>query len=183
MPFRVHAVLAGVPLHDVWCADLTRTRTRITLDEFMRMAGERPFRPSTVVRMLLAFRFFVGRVFRWDRHALATDTASFTSRLSDADRSESLAPAGTRHGRFRVVYRFENEQLLEVMNRTVHGGLFSALVETPQGYRLYVAIYVRSVGRLTALYMALIDPVRRWIVYPSLECSVRATWRRTFTSR
>jgi len=41
-------------------------------------------------------------------------------------------------------------------------------------------VYVRSVGRLTPVYMALIDPFRRLIVYPSLLRSVRATWNRAF---
>jgi len=72
------------------------------------------------------------------------------------------------------VYRFENEQLLEAINRTVHGAALSALVDTGTAYRFYFAVYVRSVGRLTPVYIALIDPFRKWIVYPSLLRSVRA---------
>jgi hypothetical protein len=34
-----------------------------------------------------------------------------------------------------MVYSFENETLLEVINRTAHGALLTALAETPQGYR------------------------------------------------
>jgi len=89
-------------------------------------------------------------------------------------------PVGARARRFRTVYRFENEQLLEISNRTVHGAALSALVETGNGYRFYLAVYVRSVGRWTALYMALIDPFRRVIIYPSLLRSVRATWNEVF---
>jgi len=36
LPLRVHAFLAGVPLHDVWAIDLPRPRAGITLDEFRR---------------------------------------------------------------------------------------------------------------------------------------------------
>ena len=39
LPLRVHAFLAGVPLHDVWAIDLPRTRSGITLDEFLRTAS------------------------------------------------------------------------------------------------------------------------------------------------
>ena len=78
------------------------------------------------------------------------------------------------------MYRFENEQLLEVINRTVHGAALSALVDTGTAYRFYFAVYVRSVGRLTPVYMALIDPFRKWIVYPSLLGSLRAAWDRVF---
>ena len=90
-----------------------------------------------------------------------------------------MAP-GTQDGLFRVVYRFENEQLLEVINRTAHAAALSALVETESAYRFYFGVYVRSVGRLTPLYMALIDPFRRLVVYPSLLRSVRVRWNQSF---
>jgi hypothetical protein len=38
---------------------------------------------------------------------------------------------------------------------------------------------VRSVSRLTPVYMTVIDPVRRLIVYPSGLRSVRAKWIQT----
>jgi Protein of unknown function (DUF2867) len=180
LPLRVHQFLAGVPLHDVWTVDLPRTRPGITLDEFLRAAGGRPFRPSMVVRALLSLRFFVGRPLGWDRELDAPLTKTFASRLTTADISESLAPAGTREGLFRIVYRFENEQLLEVINRTVHAAALSALVETANAYRLYFGVYVQSVGRLTPIYMTLIDPFRRFVVYPSLLRSVRTTWNHAF---
>jgi hypothetical protein len=66
------------------------------------------------------------------------DWPRFADRLTDADRSRSLAPAGLREGSnglFRVVYRFENEKLLELINRTVHAAALSALVETANSYR------------------------------------------------
>ena len=66
LPLRVHDFLAGVPLHDVWAVDLARMRSGITLDEFLRAAGGRPFRPSLVVRALLSIRLFVGRLLGWD---------------------------------------------------------------------------------------------------------------------
>jgi len=79
-----------------------------------------------------------------------------------------------------VVYRFENELLLELINRTVHTAALSALVETANSYRFYFEVYVRRVGRLTSAYLALIDPFRKLIVYPSLLRSVRSTWDQAF---
>ena len=180
LPLRVHDFLADVPLHDVWVIDLPRRRPGITLDEFMRAAGALPFTPSPIVRALLGIRVFVGRLFRWDREPRATAKDTFASRLTTADVSRSLAPAGTREGPFRTVYRFENEQLLELVNRTAHAGALSALVETATAYRFYFGVYVQSVGRFTPVYMRLIDPFRKWVVYPSLLESVRRTWNRTF---
>jgi Protein of unknown function (DUF2867) len=192
LPLRVHALLGGVPLHDVWSVDLPRWRAGVTLDEFLGAPGnEDPdrcgcskssslFTPSPVVGILLAIRLFVGRLFGWDREPAMT--ASFATRLTEADHSRSLVAAGTRDGLFRVVYRFENEQLAEVINRTVHAGALSALVETATVYRFYFGVYVGRVSRLTPFYMSLIDPVRKLIVYPSLLHGVRARWQQAFGS-
>jgi hypothetical protein len=180
LPLRVHTFLAGVPLHDVWVTDLPRPHAGITLDEFLRVAGGHLFTPSAVVRTLLNIRFFLGGLFGWDRTtSKATTTETFADRLTPADRARSLAPAGLKDGHFRVVYRFENEYLMELINRTAHAAALSSLVETTSSYRFYFAVYVRSVSRLTPLYMALIDPFRKLVVYPSLLRSVCARWKET----
>jgi hypothetical protein len=180
LPLRVRTFLAGVPLQDVWFIDLPRWRAGVTLDDFLRTGGNCLVTPSFLVRMLLDIRFFVGRLFGWDREPAATAWKTFTTRLTDADRSRSLAAAGTQDGFFRVVYRFENEQLVELINRTAHAAALSTLVETATAYRFYLAVYVRSVSRFTPFYMALIDPFRKMIVYPSLLRSVRARWNQAF---
>ena len=180
LPLRVHEFLAGVPLHDVWAVDLPRTRSGITLDELLRTASARPCRLSPQARALLNLRLFVGRVLGWDREPGAAACESFATRMTSADRSKSLVPAGTREGLFRVVYRFENEQLLELINRTAHAAALSTLVEMTSAYRLYFGVYVRNVSRFTPVYMSLIDPFRKLVVYPSLLRSVRVTWNQNF---
>jgi len=180
LPLRVHTFLTGVPLHDVWSVDLPRWRAGVTLDEFSRTAGNCLCTSSPLVRMLLDIRFFVGRFFGWDHEPAATAWKTFATRLTDADHSRSLAPAGTRDGFFRVVYRFENEQLVELINRTAHAAALSTLVETATGYRFYLGVYVRTVSRFTPFYMTLIDPCRKLIVYPSLLHGVRARWNQAF---
>ena len=180
LPLRVHTFLAGVSLHDVWFVDLPRWRAGVTLDDFLRTASNCLFTPSSFVRMLLGIRLFVGRLFGWDHEPPATAAKTFATRLTDTDHSRSLAAAGTRDGFFRVVYRFENEQLVELINRTVHAAALSTLVETATVYRFYLGVYVRSISRFTPFYMALIDPFRKMIVYPSLLRSVRARWDQAF---
>src|SRR5215472_3437345 len=146
LPLRVHDVLAGVPLHDAWVVDLPRTRPGITLAEFLRDSGARPFTPSPVVRALLNTRFWVGRHLGWDREPTAASWESFAKRLTAADLARSLVPPGTPEGPFRIVYRFKNEQLLEIVNRTVHAAALSALIETEHAYRFYFGVYVRRVS-------------------------------------
>jgi hypothetical protein len=182
LPLRVHDFLAGVPLHDVWAIDLPHARAGITLDEFSRKvgAGALPFKDSQATGALLKLRFFLGRIFGWDREPPANAWESLATRLTAADRSKSLVPAGKREGVFQVVYRFENEQLLELVNRTAHAAAFGALVEMANHYRFYFAVYVQSVGGFTPVYMALIDPFRKLIVYPSLLRGVRENWNQSF---
>jgi Protein of unknown function (DUF2867) len=183
LPLRAHVVLAGVPLHDVWAVDLPSMRSGITLDEFLRTASACPCRLSPPARALLSIRLFVGRLLGWDREPAVTSWESFATRLTAADLSQSFIPPGTPDGLFRVVYRFENEQLLEVMNRTVHAAALSALVETANSYRFYFGVYVCRVSRFTPVYMALIDPFRKLVVYPSLLRSIRSTWTQTFGTK
>ena len=182
LPLRVHDFLTGVPLHDVWAIDLPRTRSGVTLDEFLRTERSAPSRLPPLARALLNIRLDVGWRLGWDREPAPTAWEPFATRLTDADRSKSLVPAGARDGLFRVVYRFENEQLLELINRTAHAAALSALVETPNSYRFYFAVYVRSVSRFTPVYMTLIDPFRKFIVYPSLLSTIRARWEKTYVT-
>ena len=180
LPLRVHSFLAGVPLHDVWAVDLPRIRPGITLNEFLRTASARPCRLSLAARTLLSIRLFIGRLLGWDREPTATAWETFAKRLTTVDHSKSLAVAGMQEGLFRVVYRFENEQLLEVINRTAHAAALSALVEMANTYRFYFGVYVCNVSRFTPIYMTLIDPFRKVVVYPSLLRSVRASWNEAF---
>jgi hypothetical protein len=186
LPLRAHNFLTGVPLHDVWAVDLPSPRTGITLDEFLRVAKERIYTPTPVARALLDLRLLIGRLFGWDHPRRPAQAApTFADRLTDADRARSITPAGVREGPdglFRVVYRFENEKLVELINRTVHAAALSALVETANSYRFYFAVYVRSVGWWTPLYLTAIDPFRKLIVYPSLLRGVRANWNRTMVA-
>ena len=179
LPLRVHTFLAGVPLHDVWAVDLPAHRHDVTLAEFLRRAGQGDAeinRFPTVARGFFHLRFFLGRIFRLEAEPKDALAASFGNRLTPEDRARSLVVPGTPEGLFRAVYRFENEQLLEIQNRTVHGAALSALVERADSYRFYFAVYVRQRTWITPFYMALIDPFRKWIIYPALLKTIRATW-------
>jgi Protein of unknown function (DUF2867) len=177
LPLRVHTFLADVPLHDVWAVDLPAHRDGVSLSEFLGRAnqgGINRFPPAT--RALIRLRFSLGRIFRLETEPRDALAVSFGNRLTPEDRARSLVVPGTSEGPFRVVYRFENEQLLEVQNRTVHAAALSALVERADSYRFYFAVYVRQRTWITPLYMALIDPFRKWIVYPAMLKTIRATW-------
>ena len=139
LPLRAHTFLAGVPLHDVWAIDLPSPRAGITLDEFLASRGGHLSTPSAIVRRLLNTRFFPGACSGGTHTSKATTSRrpppTFADRLTPADRARSLAPAGVKDGHFRVVYRFENEHLVELINRTAHAAALSVLVEAGISYR------------------------------------------------
>jgi hypothetical protein len=79
-----------------------------------------------------------------------------------------------------VLYVLGDEALSELRNATVHAFLALALAPSPGGYTLYLATYVKLVTRFTILYMALIDPFRRFVVYPALVNYVQQRWANTY---
>ena len=56
----------------------------------------------------------------------------------------------------------------------------SALQQVDIGYRFYFAIYVAKVSWITPVYMALIDPFRRWIVCPAIFREIQRSWIEEF---
>jgi len=181
-PFRVHAFLSGVPLHDVWAVDLPAVPGEATLQEFKRLVRTRNLAGEIAwpARALLGLRLFLGRIFGWDKEPKRDRRRYFAERLTPEDRERSSVPAGTPDRFFRVVYSFEDEMLLEVINRTVHAALLSALAQIPEGYRFYFAVYVRELNWITRPYMALINPFRKWLVYPAPLRQVQQSWERVF---
>jgi hypothetical protein len=127
-------------------------------------------RLSLPVRALFGLRWFIGRVLRWDCPSAPGEQEawSFRARLTEADRQQSIVEPGTPDGPFTLLYVHPMEAVSEVRNATVHAFLVWALEPTPEGYQLFWAIHVLPVSFWTKPYMALIDPFRRWLVYPAL---------------
>jgi hypothetical protein len=177
---RCHALLSDVPLHDVWAMPLNGGGPGRTIRDARTIlfGGRRP--PGVAVRGLFALRSVLGRVFGWDDERHDPPGVSYIHRLTEADRAQSHVSPGTREGPFRVLYVLGDEALSELRNATVHAFLALALTPRPEGYTLYMAIYVKPVSRFTTLYMALIDPFRRLIVYPALGRQAQQRWSRTY---
>src|SRR5258708_16079380 len=130
LPLRAHTLLADVPLHDVWAVDLPTHRDGVTLSEFLRRTSQGGInRLPPAARALIRLRLFLGRIFRLEAEPKDALAASFGSRLTPEDRARSFVVPVTPEGLFRVVYRFENEQLLEIQNRTVHASGLRSLAE------------------------------------------------------
>ena len=114
-------------------------------------------------------RTLIGRILRWDEAKELVESVSFISRLNKEDRSRSLIVPGKPAGIARILYQFQNETLGEIINRTVHCFWLMATERTANGYALWFAVYVKKLNWFTPIYMALISPLVKWIIYPAMQ--------------
>ena len=175
-PLRVHALLHDVPLEDAWAIPLSGGGAGRTIQDVRSVMVAGREEASTVVQALLRLRRRIGILFGWDRQRPAWNAESYANHLSSADRAQSLVAPGTPDGNFRLLYRFEDEQLSELRNATVHAFVSLSIRPTPDGYLAYAGVFVKPVHRFTRLYMGAIAPFRRLVVYPAVIRTVQSAW-------
>ena len=169
-PWRVHTLAPDFELLDLWELPVDADPSRgETFDAFLRVflttgAAGWPIyslRPRSVgdvlhlVRLggaaaLFALRDVLGRVLTLDdddgtRPIPGRTESRVRARLEPGDhaRDTGVLPP-TWAGAFQKVYGFEDEALLEIANRTIHGLLHLSWVEAPGGRRRVVlAVYVK----------------------------------------
>lgn len=177
LPLEVHAILEDVPLQDVSAVDLPGGDPGRTLGDVRALISSGDLLGANpLARALFAFRVWLGRIFGWDRPRHDPPETSYLSRVPVQLRARSAVHPGTIERGFRLLYLVEQESLAEIRNATVHAFLCAVLREHPGGYRLYWAVYVKPSSWLTPVYMALIEPFRRFIVYPAMLGRVRRAW-------
>jgi uncharacterized protein DUF2867 len=177
LPLEVHALLQDVPLQDVSAIDLPGGGPSRTLSDIRALIPSGGLvRANPVTHALFGLRLWLGRVFGWDRPELDGVETSYLARVGNALRARSSVVPGTMEGGFRLLYLLDGESLSEIRNATVHAFLCAALRPSPDGYRLYWGIYVKPTSWLTPIYMALIEPFRRFLVYPAMFARLRRAW-------
>jgi hypothetical protein len=185
LPLYVHSILEDVPLRDVSAVDLPGGGPGRTLGDVRALISTGDLLSANpLARALFALRLWLGRIFGWDRACHDPPETSYLSRVPASLRAQSVVQPGTIERGFRLLYLVGQESLAEIRNATVHAFLCAALRERPGGgYRLYWAVYVKPSSRLTPLYMALIEPFRRFIVYPAMLGRVRRAWAARYLVR
>ncbi len=134
---------------------------------------------SRATRALFRIRWRVGELLGWDspREALSVPgntEASLIDRLPE-DLRGTATDAGSSP--FTPLFRTDVEWAGELSNRTVHGVMQLAWVETAAGlYQGRMAVYVKPRGRLGTVYMAAIAPFRHLVVYPALMHEIERAW-------
>jgi hypothetical protein len=196
-PWRVHTLAPDFELVDVWRFDVQVDSSRgfdAFLDTFWEVMGTLKRHPLSRLRVA------VGRVLGWDekpnsRAIPGCRERAVAERLDATDRANSASMPGAgansawmpRAGAdsasgpalppatsVRPVYRFSDEALYEISNETVHALMHLGCGEdgVPE-----LAVYIKSRGLFTRLYMAAIRPARHAIIYPALTSRVESRWR------
>lgn len=142
---------------------------------------------STVSRMLFAVRLLLGRVFGWDDPTEKRPIPGCTETTLEDRLPHELLGTATRPemgsvirevaGGFVPLYRTDDEWAAEISNDTVHGVVHLAWVaQGGDRYRGQMAVYVKPRGFAGEAYMKLIEPFRRFIVYPALMRQIARAW-------
>jgi len=179
-PWRVHAIAPDFELLDVWAFDLGDGAGG--LDEFLPClwAAAAGIGESWLARL----RIWLGRALGWDDHELTKPIpgcreASVSARLTAGDhaanRAAPAAPSPLEGVTVKTVYVLRDEALYEISNDTVHALLHVGVSARGSAS---LAVYIKSRGLGTRLYMALISPFRHALIYPALVARVEAAWRR-----
>ena len=186
LPLKAHSFLRGVPIHSLDHAELRGGRPDMNVVEVYRATGledlgEVQLGPAT--KILFSLRSAIGRAMGWDEVPELVSSISYLSRLTPEEKSRSLVPPGEVRGISRVLYCFKQEMLLEIINKTVHCFWCIAVENRPSGYLLYNAVYVKNLNWRTPIYMTLVSPVLKWVIYPAIGRSIKKNWETTFPQR
>jgi len=148
------------------------------------LSAEDVGRTQPAVRFLFGLRRLLGRLFHWDDAPPAQSPSDAPesptlSRVPAELRARSHPASGSRDGPFVLLYAIDSESVSEIRNATVHAFSVLALQREEGGYRGTWAIHVAPVGAITRFYMALIDPFRRFLIYPAILRHVHRRWVET----
>ena len=184
-PWRAHTFLAGVPLRTLERIDLQGGREGMKIEEISLITGfggEKEIKLDPLTQSLFWLRGLIGRMFGWDDVPDLITSQSYLTRLSAEDYARSRVKPGKASGISRILYLCDDEMLGEIINRTVHCFWVMAVERTSTGYTLWMAVYVRRLNAFTPIYMALISPVLKWIIYPAFKRSIIKRWAEVFSS-
>ncbi|HEX8268225.1 MAG TPA: DUF2867 domain-containing protein [Pyrinomonadaceae bacterium] len=183
LPLKAHSFLTGIPVHSLDYIELKGGREQMTLPEIYRATGLSDLGDvelGTVSKGLFWLRGLIGKIMHWDEVPELVNEISWLPRLSGEERAKSLIPPGEVRGISRVLYCFENEMVLEIINKTVHCFWVIASEKTSFGYNLYNVVYVKNLNWRTPVYMTLVSPVLKQVIYPVIGESIKRNWERNF---
>ncbi len=195
-PWKVHEIAQDFILLDVWEYPILADNSKDQDFLFFLKMIQQPL-PTKVNRsvsikflasgLLISVRMFLGKILGLDKNINTLPIpgckeTSIKERLSakDRERSLSLSKLGISYSdneTWRVVYLYEDEMLTELSIDVVHVLMHQGWVhKSGNFFTARLAVYAKPRGMIGNLYMKLIMPFRRIIIYPALMENVKNTW-------
>lgn len=186
IPIKAHKFLAEIPLHSLDFIELKGGRKGMLMDEIYRITGlnqAEDFKFGSITKTLFDIRGWIGKMLGWDDVPKLKEKNTWIFKLTKDETAKSLITSGKTESINTILYCYKNEILFEIINRTVHCFWVLASVEKNDGYDLYVGIYVKKLNWRTPIYMALVSPVLKWIIYPAVKKTIKRNWEERFSPK
>jgi Protein of unknown function (DUF2867) len=180
-PWRIRELAPDFTLEDVWALPAHGRAEDFGASLQLMTGGDPTDGESLATRLLWRVRWQLGEWFGWDDEPNTlpipgTSECSLSERLPE-DLRDTVGDLDFASLPFIPVYRTDREFAAEISNKTVHGIMHLAWVETGDGsFQGQMAVYVKPRGLVGKGYMALIRPFRHLIVYPALMKQIERTW-------
>ena len=177
--WRIDEFTRDFRIEDVWDLPVT-----FGPDDFPRLvqliaALDLSNSSSAPVRALVAIRWKLGELFRWD--ATEPDVGAGVPTLRDrlpTDLRDGSSGPTIQALPFSSLYLTDDEWAAEAANGTMHGVIHVGRIPNDAGdFGAQMAIVVKPNGPLGTAYMAAIKPFRYLIVYPWLLHEIGRQWR------
>jgi hypothetical protein len=195
-PWKVHEIAQDFILLDVWeypiLADSSKDQNfffflKMILHPPPEIINRSVSIKSWAARLLIFLRMYLGKILGLDKNINilpipGCQEISIKERLSAEDRKRSLALSelgisDSDNKTWRIVYLYEDEMLTELSIGIVHVLMHMGWVhKSGNFFTARLAVYAKPRGMIGNLYMKLIMPFRRAIIYPALMENVRNTW-------
>ncbi len=195
--WKVNEIANDFVLWDVWEIPIVANNSKtenfqsfygIALETFNKIQAK-----TTLVSILFTIRFWIDKIFPLDRNINTLpipgcQETTVKSRLNRQYLEKSKAGKVLKDNNtdleFRPVYLFEDESLHELSNDTVHGLIHVGWIKKNDNqYTATLAIYVIPRGIYGKVYLKLIEPFRRHIVYPGLMKAIKEQWQEYLLSK
>jgi Protein of unknown function (DUF2867) len=180
-PWRIHQFTRDFRVEDVWALPTPGGPDDFPqLVEWLASRGD-PSRASAsrAVRALWTIRWKAGQLLGWDGPDAGPGSRVPTLRdRLPADLRGAPSGPDFRALPFTPLYLLGDEWAAEIANQTVHGVMHLGWVpDGAGGYRGQMAVLVKPNGLLGTVYLAVIRPFRRLIVYPRAVQDTGRAWR------
>ena len=126
-------------------------------------------------KFLVGLRQFLGLVFALDKEKTGKlpPEGSYYWHMTDAEIEECLRTPGQSQGPTRLLWNDQESAVVEILNQTCQAFAVT-WIEGEQGH---LAVLVIETKWWSKYYLALIEPFRKYIVYPAMLTWAEKTWR------